>query len=264
MKNAMNAKIPRAWPRGPQRRAYTPAHTTARNARSRAGGWSCNTVASASTGKPTRGSSEVVSAWSLTLASVTVKSASSAARPPATAAGSECEARPEKVTARPIPKTARVALRSRSRPGSGATNIRFSTAWLSPLCPGMTVSRHEKGAAGVRSAIDWVHDSIRTPSGSSHPDPAVPLAQPVAHSVCHGDTNGRRRAGPPHAAPPGVVPETSGRRRRAGPPPRPMRRATREGSRTGHGTTRAAPGPGRCRRAGPHPARLPKGKNHAT
>ena len=62
-KNIMNAKIPSAWPRGPHRRAYIPApKITAMQAGVAQHGKSCNAAARASTGKPTAGSSAVVTA----------------------------------------------------------------------------------------------------------------------------------------------------------------------------------------------------------
>lgn len=131
-KNIMNAKIPSACPRGPQRLAYTPQKTTASQAAARAGGWSCSRVASASTGNPATGSSAVVTAWRRTVASPTVKSARRAASPPVMEAVSDSPHSSATVTARPMPSTARRARRRRRRPGSGATNI-FFTAVPLPL-----------------------------------------------------------------------------------------------------------------------------------
>lgn len=80
-KNIMKPKIPRACPRGPKRRAYTPANTTARKAASRASGTPCRAVARARTGNPATGSRAVVRRWARTSASRTVKRARRAASP---------------------------------------------------------------------------------------------------------------------------------------------------------------------------------------
>jgi hypothetical protein len=133
MKKVMNAKMPSACPRGPQRRAYTPQKITASQVASRSVGIACSVVARASTGKPTTGSRAVVTAWPRTVGSPTVNSASSAARPPVIEAGSESPASSDAVTARPMPSTARSETRSRARPGSGAMNIFFTVGSPPPL-----------------------------------------------------------------------------------------------------------------------------------
>lgn len=133
MKNIMKAKIPSAWPRGPQRRAYTPAKITASQQASRGSGVPCSAAARASTGKPTAGSSAVVVAWARTVASPTVNRASSEARPAVIDAGRESPQSSAAVTDRLTPTTARSETRSRKSPGSGATNILFTAIAAPPL-----------------------------------------------------------------------------------------------------------------------------------
>ncbi len=167
----MKANTPSECPRGPHRRAYTPAPTTARNARSRATGTPCSAAASVSTGRPTTGRSAVVTACPRTVGSVTVNSASRAARPPVMAAASECPAAPHRATASPMPRTARDANRSRIRPGSCATNAVFSK--LSRplrLWPGRT--------RRVRTSPD-----MRKAPQRSRGEPAAPLIDLFQHLV---------------------------------------------------------------------------------
>ncbi len=215
----MKANTPSECPRGPHRRAYTPAPTTARNARSRARGTSCSRAASASAGRPTTGSNRVVTACPRTVGSATVNRASNAARPPVIAATSECPTAPHNATASPTPTTARVANRSRIRPGSGATNALFSKL---PRPFRTQVPRHEKGAAETRSAIDASISAPGRPTAqqrpkilsqwSSHGGYGTATGGPMDHSPA--PTRLRPRTPPPrhcrvHRLPPRTWPALS-------------------------------------------------------
>ena len=221
-KKVMNAKIPRACPRGPQRRAYTPAHTTARNASvARERVRRAARSPAPAPGNRRAGSSAVVSAWPRTVASVTVKSASSAARPPVMAAGERVPGEPGdghgEADAEDGP--GRVAQPQPPRVRSHEHPLQHRLALP-------TVSWHEKGAAGSAAPSTGFMTA-------SEPHPAQLMAICLCH--WHSPAPFWCAIGTPmdDAGPDRPTHLAQARSRmlpggRPGLPPRPMRRAARE------------------------------------
>lgn len=197
----------------------------------------------------------MVSAWSLTLASVTVKSASSAARPCGDGRGERVrgEAREGHGEADPEDGPGRVAQPQPSRVRSHQHPLQHRLALP-------TKSWHEKGAAGSAAPSTGFMTA-------SEPHPAQLMAihlchwhSPQAFRCAMGTPMDDAGPGRSHTPRPGVVSDAAGRQARpsaatdaaSGPrrPNGPRRLPYRSRGKP------AAHGPGRCRRTGPRrPAR---------
>lgn len=92
----------------------------------------------------------MVTACSRTVESMTVNSASSAARPPVIEAVRDSPASSARATASAMPRTARSEFFNLTCPGSGATNILF-TAVNRPLVLPFVLSAASRGGGGSRT-----------------------------------------------------------------------------------------------------------------